>query len=105
MSNTALLQLGDAVPFELALLASDFVTIAVGLVIAYVAYRGYARNDSRPMLFIAAGFVLVFGGPGLVFLASLVVPMPNVVLGGLTQASELAGMVSILYGFLTPPGE
>jgi hypothetical protein len=96
------LQLGELSTAELVLVASDYVTIALALAIAYVAFRGYDRNDSRPMLFIAVGFVLAFGGPGLVFLLSLVAPIPSLVTGGVTQAVEILGMFTILYGFRAP---
>jgi hypothetical protein len=100
-----LLQTGGLTPAELTLLASDVVTIALGLAIAYIAHRGYDRNDSRPMLYVAAGFVLVFGGPGVVFVGSLVAPLPDLAAGALTQLVELTGMVAILYGFLAPLGD
>jgi hypothetical protein len=96
------LQLSGLSTAELVLVASDYVTIALALVIAYVAFRGYDRNDSRPMLFVAVGFVLAFGGPGLVFLVSLVAPIPSLVTGGVTQAVEILGMLTILYGFRAP---
>jgi len=96
------LQLGELSTADLVLLASDYVTIGLALVIAYVAFRGYDRNDSRPMLFVALGFVLAFGGPGLVFILSLVAPIPELVVGGVTQAVEIIGMLTILYGFRAP---
>jgi len=96
------LQLGELSTADLVLLASDYVTIALALVIAYVAFRGYDRNDSRPMLFVGLGFVLAFGGPGLVFILSLVAPIPELVVGGVTQAVEIIGMLTILYGFRAP---
>jgi len=101
-SALTLLQLSGLSTAELVLLASDYVTIALALVIAYVAFQGYDRNDSRPMLFVAVGFVLAFGGPGLVFLVSLVAPIPSLVTGGVTQAVEILGMLTILYGFRAP---
>jgi hypothetical protein len=57
------------------------------------------------MLFVAAGFVLAFGGPGLLFLALLVTPLPDAVAGVATQAVEILGMCTILYGFLAPVGD
>lgn len=93
------LQLGRLTTADLVLLASDYVTVLLGLVIAYFAFLGYRRNDSRAMLFVAVGFVFVFGGPGLVSLVYLFTPFANeYVVSGLTQASELVGMLSILYG-------
>ena len=37
---------------------SEILTVLLGLAISYIAYRGYRRNQSRAMLFVAAGFVL-----------------------------------------------
>jgi len=110
VSGFAALQLSGLIPLqlsglstaELVLLASDYVTVALALVIAYVAFQGYDRNDSRPMLFVAVGFLLTFAGPGLVFLVSLVAPIPSLVTGGVTQAVEILGMLTILYGFRAP---
>lgn len=102
MSSSIVAQLGGLSTVELVLLLSDYAVIAVSFVIAYIAYQGYSRNDSRPMLFVAIGFVLVFGGPGGVFIASLLLPVPSIVTAGLTQVIELAGMLVMLYGFLAP---
>ncbi|MEF8885693.1 MAG: hypothetical protein V5A44_11300 [Haloarculaceae archaeon] len=35
------------------------VTALVGFFVAYQAYRGYRRNDSRPMLFLGVGIAFV----------------------------------------------
>jgi hypothetical protein len=35
------------------------VTAAVGFFVAYQAYRGYRRNDSRPMLYLGVGIAFV----------------------------------------------
>lgn len=102
MSEPILASLNGTISAELVLLLSDYVTIAIALVIAYIAYQGYGRNDSRPMLFIATGFVLTFGGPGLIFLVSLVVSVPQLVVVGATQFVEILGMGTILYGFVAP---
>jgi hypothetical protein len=74
------------------------VTAAVGLFVAYQAYRGYRRNDSRPMLFLGLGIFLVTVVPFLV----------TTVLGGVSGVSdavvllswtvfEIVGLGSILY--------
>jgi hypothetical protein len=39
--------------------ALEVLVTVVGLFVAYQAYRGYRRNDSRPMLFLAAGIGLM----------------------------------------------
>lgn len=102
MSSWIVAQLDGLSTVDLVLLLSDYAVIAVSLVIAYIAYQGYSRNDSRPMLYIAVGFVLTFGGPGSIFIASLLVPVPSLVTAGLTQVIELVGMLVMLYGFLLP---
>lgn len=47
---------------HLVLVAAKLVTMSLGLLIAYQAYRGYRRNDSPPMLFIAVGFLFISVG-------------------------------------------
>ena len=82
---------------------SELISVALGLAISYLAYLGYRRNQSRPMLFIALGFALILGVPGaaLVLLRfGLNVPIP--IVNSVGQVSELAGLVAILYGLWTP---
>ena len=93
------LQLGGLTATQLVFGASELLSVALGLTISYIAYRGYRRNDARPMLFVSLGFVLVLGVPALaagVYL--LAQPVEEVYLGAVTQVSELLGLVSILYG-------
>lgn len=70
----------------------------VGSFVAYQAYRGYRRNGSRPMLYLAVGIVLLTAVPAAV----------NVILTVTTGATDaeilltitvvnLGGVVSILY--------
>ena len=81
----------------------DVLAALLGVFIAYQAFRGYRRNDSRPMLFISLGFVLVLAVPFALLLVTLVVPgLPVWAVGLLTQASELLGLGSILYAIWMP---
>lgn len=100
--TTTVLQLGGSgVSARAVLFASELVTVALGLAIAYIAYRGYRRNDSRPMLFIAIGFFLVTGLPALAATAFFALAqVDEVVAGVLTQAAEITGMLCILYALL-----
>ncbi|MBX0287715.1 hypothetical protein EGH22_15375 [Halomicroarcula sp. F28] len=76
----------------------EMVGAVLGLFIAYQAYRGYRRNDSRPMLFIALGFGIMLGPPVLLFGLILVVPsMSEVAVQLLIQTFEIAGLLSIIY--------
>lgn len=88
---------------ELALFLSDYVTVAIGLLISYIAYRGYRDHRSKPMLYVAVGFVLLMGMPGLLGVLYLLLPVDEVIVGIVTQASEIVGMCSILYGLWVDP--
>jgi hypothetical protein len=88
----------------LVLLVSDYVTVALGLVISYIALRGYLEQGSRPMLFVGVGFALVLGVPGLLSGVYYVTPLlDQVTTGVLTQASEIVGMLCLLYGLWMEP--
>ncbi|WP_436927372.1 DUF7521 family protein [Halosimplex amylolyticum] len=74
------------------------LTAVVGLFVAYQAFRGYRRNDSRPMLFLGLGIFLVTALP---FVVTTVLAGP---LGASDAAAVLAwtileilGLGSILY--------
>ena len=101
---SALLQSFDLETLRLVRQASESLSVLLGLAISYIAYRGYRRNQSRPMLFVAAGFVLIVGLPAVltvVLYFALGLPIP--VVNSLVQASELAGLSSVLYGLWMPP--
>lgn len=97
-----------AVPFGLAVL-----TAMLGLAIGYVALRGYRRNDSLPMLFVGAGFLLAFWAPpsllGLYLATDAVATFgPEIADSAPTAVamagdlSRIAGFVCILYGLAMP---
>jgi hypothetical protein len=35
------------------------ITLVLSLVVAYLAYHGYRRSDSEPMLYVSGGFVFI----------------------------------------------
>jgi hypothetical protein len=81
----------------------DVLAALLGIFIAYQAFRGYRRNDSRPMLFIAIGFVLALAVPFVLLLVTLAVPQAPVwIVGVLSQAAELLGLASIVYALWMP---
>lgn len=76
----------------------------LGLFIAYQAYRGYRRNESRPMLFMSLGFVLVVGVPVLLTIPFLLVPaVPQAAYQFAIQTSEVGGLVCIIYALRVDP--
>ncbi|MFP8954777.1 hypothetical protein ACLI4Z_17700 [Natrialbaceae archaeon A-arb3/5] len=61
--------LGTAITY-LALLGATLLATLLGLIIVFQAYRGYRRNGSQRMLYLAVGFALITVVP---FALSLVV--------------------------------
>ena len=100
------LQLWEASPAEWIttfVQATDVLSAVIGLFIAYQAYRGYRRNDSRPMLVIAVGFTLALAVPFLLLLLYLAVPvLPESVVAVCSQLSQLSGLLAILYALRMP---
>jgi hypothetical protein len=94
-AGTAPLQAGPAVtPATLA----GALTAAVGLFVAYQAYRGYRRNDSRPMLFLGVGIFLVTVAPFVVTTLLVSVLLASDAAAILAWALlEILGLGSILY--------
>jgi len=89
---------------EVLLQVAELFGALLGLFIAYQAYRGYRRNDSRPMLFIAVGFVVIMGVPALLFVPALVVPaIPVFGVQSVVQAFEIVGLLCIIYALRMDP--
>lgn len=99
---------GGTVQFGLTVVSS-----VLGLAVGYVAFRGYRRNESLPMLFVATGFLLAFWTPVLLLAAFVAVETvgefaPGVgesvyaAVGLAGEASRIVGLVCILYGLAMP---
>ncbi|WP_246989000.1 DUF7521 family protein [Halorientalis marina] len=83
--------------------ASEAIIILFGLAISYIAYTAYRQNQSRPMLFIAVGFVLVLFVPGVAAVVLfLLLDVPSPIVNSINQFFELAGLGLILYGLWMP---
>jgi len=83
---------------------SGLASAIVGLFIAYQAYRGYKRNDSRPMLFIAVGFLLTLGIPLALFPLQLTLGRTARTIAFIVQqSSQLVGLLTILYALRMEP--
>lgn len=86
-----------ATPADPLVLGTNLLLAVLSTVVVVQCYRGYRRNDSRPLLFLGVGIGLVTL-PSFVLYA-LVVGVgvaPYVDLLALTQT---AGLLSILYAF------
>ena len=91
-------------PVELVLMSFATASVALGLFISYQAYRGLRRNESRQMLYLSVGMILLFGvAYGLAFLTSVFLQfrvLPLVYQDALRVAvrlAQFAGLVCIAY--------
>lgn len=91
-------------PVELVLMAFAAASVLLGLFISYQAYRGLRRNDSRQMLYLSVGMILLFGvAYGLAFLTSVFLQfrvLPLVYQDALrvgVRIAQFVGLVCIAY--------
>jgi hypothetical protein len=81
---------------ETPLLLAKFVTLALSLAVAYLAFHGYRRNRSEPMLYVSVGFVFIGAGAiceGLIHLTL----NTSIASAGLIQAAIVSsGMLFVL---------
>ena len=97
------LQLVDLETLRTIRQVSEVIPMILGLAISYIAYTAYRQNQSRPMIYIAAGFILVLfvqAPLGLVLIYLLELPTP--VLNSIIQIPEFIGLGLILYGLWVP---
>ncbi|MFC7199744.1 DUF7521 family protein [Halospeciosus flavus] len=87
---------------ELWFVAVKLLTIALGFLIAYQAYRGYQRNNAQTLLYVAIGFVLISIGGVLEGLLVEVSGFSLVEAGFVASLLVTAGMLSILYALYAP---
>ena len=82
---------------HLELVAGKLVTMTLGFVIAYQAYRGYRRNDSAPMLYVAVGFLFISFGAVIEGVLFEVVGLSFTQAGAVQTAIVAVGMLFVLY--------
>lgn len=98
----SLLELSPAIRSQIAFVLTVISTI-LGLAVGYLALRGYWQSRTRPMLFIAVGFFLVFWTPVLLVIGPYLAPLAGpFVYGMLGEISRIIGLLSILYGLRMP---
>lgn len=89
----------------LALLAATLLASLLGLIIVFQAIRGYRRNDSQRMLYLAVGFALITIAPlGLSLVFTIAAPaleagsfLLSWVLPLASRLLEIVGLAVILY--------
>lgn len=97
------LQLGTGSTAALVSFALNILSTILGLAVGYIAFQGYRRNGSRPMLYVAVGFFLVFWTPVLLLAGPVLAPVVgNFTYGVLGEVSRILGLTSVLYGLRMP---
>ncbi len=83
--------------------ATDVLSALLGLGIAALAFRGYRRNGSRPMLYLSAGFLLAFCGPVVILGLYLFLPFVTGIHFGIgSRLSQVLGLLTIFYALWMP---
>ena len=82
---------------HIELVIAKLVTVALGLLIAFQAYRGYRVHGSEPMFYVALGFVFISVGAVIEGVLYDVVGLSIFVAGTIQTSIVAVGMVVILY--------
>ncbi|WP_254521931.1 DUF7521 family protein [Natrinema caseinilyticum] len=76
---------------------------ALGTVVTWTAYRGYTRNDSQPMLFLAVGVAFLTVAPFVLSHAvDLATDATDATVLLVVTACHLLGLISIVRSFRRP---
>lgn len=97
----------------LLLLSASLIALGLALFIVFHAYRGYQRNSSGRMLYLACGLSLITVVPltlsiGVNSLGQLIEFAPRVYtfyLPLVTRVSEIIGICTLLYSLLITPSK
>lgn len=102
-SSVALATLFDLTAGLSIAYGAKLVVLALSLSIAYLAYHGYRRNGSEPMLYVSGGFVFIGTGAiceGMLYaLAGISISTAGLVQAGLVSI----GLTLILISLRTGP--
>lgn len=108
-------QVADTQPVSdyLLLLSVSLIALGLALFIVFHAYRGYQRNSSIRMLYLACGLGLITVVPmtlsiGVNSLGQMIELAPRVsafYLPLVTRVSEITGICTLLYSLLITPSK
>ncbi|MFB6176538.1 MAG: hypothetical protein ABEI99_05240 [Halobaculum sp.] len=82
---------------HIELVIAKLVTVGLGLLITYQAYRGYAEYGSEPMLYVAIGFLFISVGSVIEGVLFDVIGLSIFVSGAIQTIIVAIGMAVILY--------
>lgn len=79
------------------LIAAKLFVLALGLIIAATAYRGYRRHGSAAMLYLATGFVLISVGTAIEGLLFEALELDIFLASAIQTVVAASGMLVVLY--------
>ena len=82
---------------RIELFIGKLLVMALGLLIAYQGFRGYRRNDSEPMLFVAMGFIFLTVGGTMGCSLIHTLNITPVTFGAAQTVLVMTGMGCVLY--------
>lgn len=82
---------------HIELVIAKLVTVGLGLLITYQAYRGYRTYGTGPMLYVAIGFLFISIGSVIEGILFDVVGLSIFLAGTIQTAIVAVGMLVILY--------
>ncbi|WP_423999164.1 DUF7521 family protein [Haloarcula salina] len=82
---------------HIELVIAKIITVGLGLLITYQAYKGYRTYGSEPMLYVAIGFLFISVGSVIEGVLFDVVGLSIFLAGTIQTAIVAIGMLVILY--------
>jgi len=82
---------------HIELVIAKLITVGLGLLITYQAYKGYRTYGSEPMLYLAIGFMFISVGAVIEGILYDVVGLSIFLAGTIQTATVAVGMLVILY--------
>lgn len=89
-------EVGCVIGWPLVAAITAAVTGIAGVAVAYQSYRGYRRNASAPMGWLALAVVLLTVVPVLLDGAATLLPPSAAVLAVLSASSRVGGLLAVL---------
>ena len=82
---------------HIELVIAKLITVGLGLLITYQAYKGYRTYGSEPMLYVAIGFLFISIGSVIEGVLFDIVGLSIFISGTIQTAIVAVGMLVILY--------
>lgn len=90
---------------HIELVIAKLITVGLGLLITFQAYKGYREHGSQPMLYVAIGFLFISIGSVIEGLLFDVIGLSIFLSGTIQTAIVAIGMLVILYSLYGNLGE